>query len=158
MEDFQQKYIYPFTGGKSSKYFRYINDIFLIWAGTKNELNHFLKDLNKKHSSIKSDNKVWQNCITFLILKYILRKRKESDRQYYSFIISYHLKSLKDSLLNIKAIQIKRISSNQVDLNNRLKEMKNNFAKHGYHSPLIKLEKKNNLLNRTNLIMEKDFS
>ena len=44
---------------------------------------------------------------------------------------------MKDSLPYSQAIWIKRISSNQVDLNNSLKEMKNKFVKQGYHSSLI---------------------
>ena len=48
-----------------------------------------------------------------------------------------HPKSLKDSLPYSQAIQIKRINSNQVDLNNSLKEMENNFLKQGCHPSLI---------------------
>ena len=36
-----------------------------------------------------------------------------------------------DSLPYSQVIRIQRISSNQVDLNNSLKEMKNNFVKQG---------------------------
>ena len=46
-------------------------------------------------------------------------------------------KSLTDSLPYSQADRPKRISSNQVDLNNSLMEMKNNFVKQGYHLLLI---------------------
>ena len=39
--------------------------------------------------------------------------------------------TLTDSLPYSQVIRIQRISSNQVDLNNSLKEMKNNFVKQG---------------------------
>ena len=56
-----------------------------------------------------------------------------------------------------QAIRINQISSNQVDLNNSLKEMKNNLVKQGYDPSLINgnLERIS-LLNRIDLITEKD--
>ena len=52
---------------------------------------------------------------------------------------------------------MKGISSNQVDLSNSFKEMKNNFVKQGYNSSLInKHLKRKSLLNRIDLIIEKD--
>ena len=48
MDHFERKYRYPLIERKLLTYFRYINDIFLIWTGTKNELDQFFKDLNKK--------------------------------------------------------------------------------------------------------------
>ena len=66
MDHFERKYIYPLIEGKSLKYFKYINDIFLIWTGTKNELDQFFKDLNKKHLSIKFDYKTSKDRIVFL--------------------------------------------------------------------------------------------
>ena len=78
-------------------------------------------------------------------------------RQHYLHMKSEHPKSLKDSLPFSQAIQIKRISSNQVDLNNSLKEMKSNFIKQGYHSSLInKHLERINLRNRIEFTTEKE--
>ena len=75
----------------------------------------------------------------------------------YLHIKSEHPKSLKYSLPSSQAIRIKRISLNQVDLNNSFKKMKNNFVKQGYHASLNNehLERMS-LLNRSDLITEKD--
>ena len=52
---------------------------------------------------------------------------------------------------------MKGISSNQEDLNNILKEMKNNFVKQRYHSSLIsKHLERISLLNRIDLITENE--
>ena len=67
MDHFERKYIYPLIEGKSLTNFRYIDDIFLIWRGAKNELGQFFKDLNK-HLSIKCDYKASKNRIVFLFL------------------------------------------------------------------------------------------
>ena len=135
-DHFERKYIYPSIEGKSLTYSRYIDDIFLIQTGTKNELNQFFKDLNKKHPSIKFDYKASKNRIvpdTEIYLHngklHTKTNRKETDRQHYLHIKSEHPKGLKDSLPYSQAIRIIGISSNQVDLNNSLKEMKNKFVK-----------------------------
>ena len=39
MDHFEQKYIYPLIEGKSLRYFRYIDDIILIWTESKNEFD-----------------------------------------------------------------------------------------------------------------------
>ena len=90
----------------SLTYFRYIDDIFLIWTGTKNEFDQFFKGLNEKHPSIKFDYKASKDCIVFLDPEIYLRNgklntwiyRKETDRKHYLHIKSEHPKSLKDSL------------------------------------------------------------
>ena len=83
--------------------------------------------------------------------------RKETYRQQYLHIKSEHPKSLKDSLPYSQAITVKQISSNQADLNNSFKEMKNNFTKQGYHPSLINEHLESiSLLERIYLIREKD--
>ena len=87
--------------GPTLTYSRYIHDIFLIWTGTKNKLDHFFKDLNKKHPPIKFDCKASKNRIVFLATETYLRKdklhtkiyRKENEQQHYLHIKSEHPKS-----------------------------------------------------------------
>ena len=118
-DHFERKLIYPLIERKSSTYFRYNDDIFLIWTGTNNKLYQFFKDSNnKKHPSIKFDYKALKNRITFLDTEIYLHNgklhtiiyRKESDRQCYLQIKFKHPKPLKDSLSDSQAILIKRIS------------------------------------------------
>ena len=39
-------------------YLRYIDDIFIIWNGTKEQLITFVNKLNKKHKTIKFEYKI----------------------------------------------------------------------------------------------------
>ena len=111
--------------------------------------------------SIKFDYKASKDHVVFLDTEIYLPDgklhtkiyRKETDRQHYLHIKSEHAKSLKDSLPYSQVIRIKRISSNQVDLNNSLKEIKKNFIKQGYRPSLINEHvERISLLNRIDLI------
>ena len=116
MDHFKQKYVYSSIEGKSFTYFRYINDIFLIWTRTKNELGQFFKDLSEKHASIKFDPKAPKDCIVFLDTEIYLHNgklrtkicRKENYQQHYLHIKSEHRKSLKNSLPYSQPITVKR--------------------------------------------------
>ena len=48
MNHFDDKYISPFLQGRSLIYLRFINDIFFIRIGTKEQLTNCLKNLDKK--------------------------------------------------------------------------------------------------------------
>ena len=50
MVQFEAKHIYPYIHGKALLFLRYIDDIFMIWNGTTEELIFFIDDLNKKHN------------------------------------------------------------------------------------------------------------
>ena len=132
MDHFERKLIYPLIERKLSTYFRFIDDIFLTWTGASNQLFQFFKDLNnKKAPYIKSDNKALKNPTTFLDTEIYLRNDnwhtnidiKEIDRQRYLQAKFKDPKSLKDSLPDRRATQIKRTSSNQVDWNNCLSNL-----------------------------------
>ena len=73
-------------------FFRFINDLFMIWKGSEQELPDFMSDLNKKHPSIKFKFKYSQRKIEFLdVLVYkdqnnMLQTtiyRKHTDQQKY---------------------------------------------------------------------------
>ena len=136
----------------------------MIWTGTKNELDQFFKELNKKHPPIKFDYKASKDRIVFIGTEIYLHNgklhtkiyRKETDRQHYLHMKSEHPKPLKDSLPYIQAIRIKRINSNQVRLINSPTEVKNNFVKQVYHPSLIYEHLKGSVyLTESNLLRKK---
>ena len=57
MARFEQKHIYPFIKGKVDLYLTYNDDIFFIWKDKEEELKNFFSEINKKHPSIKFDEK-----------------------------------------------------------------------------------------------------
>ena len=66
MSDFEERYIYPLIENKSSSYLRFIDDVFMVWTRSENELTTFINEINKKHHSIKFDFKFSKEKIEFL--------------------------------------------------------------------------------------------
>ena len=52
MAQFEEKHIYPYIKDMALLYLRYIDDIFIIWKGTKEQLIKFINELNKKHKTL----------------------------------------------------------------------------------------------------------
>ena len=50
---FEKQHIYSYIKNKSILSLQYINDIFMIWTGTRQELFVFSENLNSKHITIK---------------------------------------------------------------------------------------------------------
>ena len=49
----------------SDFYLRFMDDIFLIWNGTKTEFDNFLKKVNECHPSIKFEYEMFKTEISF---------------------------------------------------------------------------------------------
>ena len=52
MTNFELKYIYQYIKDKTKVLLRFIDDLFMIWTGSEQELLNVMSDLNKKHPSI----------------------------------------------------------------------------------------------------------
>ena len=50
---FEERYIYPLIEKASNFYLRFIDDIFLIWTATTDQLMKFKQQINEVHPSIK---------------------------------------------------------------------------------------------------------
>ena len=82
MDHFEQKCIYTLTKGKWLIYFRYFDDIFLIWTGTNNELDRFFQDLNKKQPSMNFDYKTSKYHFVFLDTEIYIHITASYTRRY----------------------------------------------------------------------------
>ena len=125
MANFELKYIYPYypyIKDKTKTCLRFIDNLFMIWTCSEQELLDFMSDLNKKHHSIKFEFKYSQTKIEFLDV--LVHKdhnnmlqttiyRKQTDRQSYLDARSEHPKLLKDNIPYSQALRIKRICSSQ---------------------------------------------
>ena len=48
MAQFKKQHIYPYIKNKSIPYLRYIDDIFMVWTGTKQELLIFFRKFKQE--------------------------------------------------------------------------------------------------------------
>ena len=67
---FEEQFIYLIIQNLHKIYLRYIDDIFMIWTGTKEQFHAFINELNNKHPSIKfGDCKISDTEVNFLDTK-----------------------------------------------------------------------------------------
>ena len=120
MTQFEKQHIYLYIKNKSILYLQYIDNIFMIWTGTKQELLIFLENLNSKHKTIKFEHDISHSNISFLDTLIYEDKintlqttlyRKPTDQQSFLHAQSNHPKSLKRSKPYSQALKIKTICS-----------------------------------------------
>ena len=131
--------------GLSLIYLRFIDDMFLIWTGTKEQLTNCLNNVNKKRNSIKFEYKISQTSITFLDTEVSIRNkklvtktyRKSTHRQNFLHLNSEHPKSLKASISYSQTFRIKRICTTPNDFNRYCEEIKQMLVSQGHKPKLI---------------------
>ena len=165
MANFELNYMYPYIKDKIKMFLRFIDDLFMIWTGSEQELLDFMSDFNKKYPSIKFEFKYSQTKIKFTdvlvckdqnnMLQTIIH-RKQTDRQNYLDARSDHPNLLKDSIPCSQALLIKRIYSTQQEFLSHRAKLINQFQKCGYNRSLIQQQiDKANLQEREQHLEEK---
>ena len=138
---FEGKFIFPLLTNLSDFYQRFIDDIFLIWNGTKTEFDNFLKKINECHPSIKFEYEMSKTEITFLdttVFKEDNKLRtklyvKPTDSQSYLHSKSEHPNSTKKSIAYSQALRLNKICYNRSDLHNNCERLLNTLTKRGYN-------------------------
>ena len=145
MDHFERKYISPFLQGLSLIYLRFIDDLFFIWTGSKEQFFRTLDELNTKHDPIKFEYKISKTSISFLDTEVYIKNnkiytkiyRKQTDRQSFLYIDSEHPKSLKNSIPYNQALRIERICTPLKDFEYLCKELKQRFLEQRCNSELL---------------------
>ena len=146
MGRFETLNIYPEINRECLFYARYIDDIFLIYTGENAKLTQFLIELNTKHDSIKFDYETSTKSVAFLdTLVYIDQNRhlqttlytKPTDTHNYLHSKSSHHSHLKYSLPYSQALRIRRISSQNNELNTNNEKLRKQFITRGFKPEVI---------------------
>ena len=120
LSHFEDNYIYNLVNNKCSFYKKFIDDIFIIWKSTLDDLKTFVGQLNTLHPTIKFDTKYSPTLIEFLDTRIYkstdgkLRTTlytKPTDLQSYLHSTSYHASSCKRSITYSQALRARRICS-----------------------------------------------
>ena len=121
-------------------YFRYIDDIFMIWTDGEDSLNTFLEHCNKQNKHIKFKPTGTGTTVPFLDVSVTLKNGKlhsdlyckPIDKHQYLYYTSCHPKHTKNSLPYSLALRLRRICSTEHLFSLRTDEMKQHLLKRGY--------------------------
>ena len=148
---------------KSSKlpdcYFRYLDDIFIIWSHSENEFWEFFNVLNNHHPTIKLKASINENSVDFLDVTVFKGQRftknqnldtkvyfKPTDTHQLLHKSSYHPKHTFKSLIKSQIIRFHRICNNENDFNNACTILFSALKHRGYSKRFLRTIKSQTLL------------
>ena len=131
---------------KPQVWWRYIDDIFLLWEHGEESLKHFLKHLNSVHPTLKFTADYSTEQINFLDVNvrrvgnklatdlYV----KPTDTHQFLDATSCHPGHCKTSIPYSQALRINRICSETADFDKRCNELETWLIKRGYSERLVR--------------------
>ena len=137
---------------KPTHYRRFIDDIFMIWPFSEEELDRFMAHMNRINQSIKFTHEKHQNEITFLdVTVYKKPKQDQPDRctlqtkthvkptnkQLYVRQDSYHPPGTGKGIIIGEATRFLRTNSEKRNLSIMLLQHKRNLIRRGYSNAVI---------------------
>ena len=143
-----EKRIFENSGYHPYLWLRFLDDIFCIWTDGLEKLKEFFKFLNAFHPTIKFTMDYSYETINFLDVQVSKRNStletdlycKDTDRHQYLHAKSCHRYVYKKHIPFGQAIRLRRIISDDIVLDERLKELETWFANRGYNSEKVKPE------------------
>ena len=126
-------------------YLRYLDDVFLIWRHSLQELNLFVDYLNSRTDSIRVTMEFSRELISFLETTVKLRDRtqytdlycKSTDSHSYLLYNSAHPWPCKKSIPYSQLLRIRKICSSLTDFDKHALDFASYFQNRGYPSHLI---------------------
>ena len=131
---------------KPDVWWRYIDDIFLIWNHGEEELKKFLELLNDFHPTIKFTADYSKDRINFLDVQVIRRGNKivtdlyvkPTDTHQYLLASSCHVYHCKKSIPYSQTLRINRICSEPEFFDKRCNELESWLLERGYNAKLVR--------------------
>lgn len=121
-------------------YKRYIDDLFILWRGTENELLDFHQYVNSLVDSINFSLEYDKKKIHFLDTwavrednqLYTTLYRKPTDKNSYLHSTSFHPKPSKDALPYSQFLRIRRVCQKDNDFHSEAQKLYQDFSERGY--------------------------
>ncbi|XP_069466482.1 uncharacterized protein [Ambystoma mexicanum] len=131
---------HPFWSFKILTWKRYIDDIFGIWCGTRDELDLFLEHLNSVNNTIKFTMEVGDPSLHFLDVSLQIKEghidttvyHKPTDVNNLLHFSSFHPKPMLKSLPFSQMLRLKRIISDPAGLDSECSFLVERFGSRGY--------------------------
>lgn len=130
---------------KPTVWWRYIDDIFMLWPHGEDSLNEFLSSLNSYHETIKFTYKQSRNEVEFLDVR-VVRKNgkfitdlytKPTDTHQFLDPSSCHPYHCKKAIPYSQALRLNRICSEDDDFENRCEDLYDWLMERGYKHKLV---------------------
>ena len=128
-------------------WWRYIDDIFMIWPHSREDLDSFIMRLNQAHDTINFTADISQSAVNFLDVKVHLEKKgkigtslytKPTDAHMYLHFSSFHPDHQKKAIPYSQALRIRRICSTIDSYREATSTLANNLHVRGYPRSLVK--------------------
>ncbi|XP_078527395.1 uncharacterized protein LOC144799740 [Lissotriton helveticus] len=124
---------------------RFIDDIFLIWKGSRQKLEENIKLLNTVNERIKFTFNIDKEAIAFLDVQVLMKNNviitivytKQTDRNSSLLFQSFHPEPLKKHLPTSHFIRLKRITTYNSDLEDSLKVQTVKYRQRGYPQDIL---------------------
>jgi len=145
MADFEDKHVYTHHT-QPLVWYRYIDDIFLIWEHSNEALLNFVEHLNNCHPTIKFTSEISQQQVNFLDTTvhltpegtlYTTLYSKPTDSHSYLRFDSAHPRHCKTSLPNSQFLRLRRICSRIEDYDTNAAMLASHFIRRGYPTNLV---------------------
>ncbi|CAH2250933.1 Hypothetical predicted protein [Pelobates cultripes] len=128
-------------------YFRFINDILLLWIGSTEEFNLMMQNLNSLPSPVRFIFETSTTHINFLDLQIFVTGKqfrdtlcsKPTDSNTILHASSFHPTNLKDSLPIFQFIRVLRNNSDHYIAETQIKDMFTKFLTRGYSKTCLNL-------------------
>ena len=127
-------------------WWRHIDDIFMIWPYTREELHFFIYGLNNSHPTLRFTHEVNSTTVSFLDVSITKNNQgeihtslysKPTDAHLYLHYASYHPKHQKRNIPYSQAIRPRRICSSIETFHEACNKLKNNLRNRGCPTQLI---------------------
>ena len=126
-------------------WWRFIDDIFLVWTHGETSLQAFVDNLNTSHDTIKFTASWSTKEVAYLDTRVYLDGGKietdlyvkPTDTHQYLLPSSCHPRHCKESIPYSQALRLKRICSKDETYQTRMREMKQHFLQRGYNEQIL---------------------
>ena len=144
MYHFEDKYVYPYHL-QPRVWYRYIDDIFMVWNHGQHELTKFITHLNTSSESITFSSECSSSTLNFLDVTVNLVENqistdlytKPTDRNTYLPYDSAHPKHCMNGLPYGQFLRIRRISDRNTDFEIHSARKAAQLAKQGYPKKIL---------------------
>jgi hypothetical protein len=144
MGDFENKHVYTYHT-QPIVYYRFIDDIFIIWTHGREALDLFIDHLNSRSATIKFTSEISQTKVTFLDTLVTIEDDqlvtnlycKPTDSHNYLRYNSAHPQRCKDSIPFSQFLRIRRICSKISDFDIHVVMFCRHFIRRGYPVQLL---------------------